>query len=126
MKYSYQSNLSKLDFLAYINTIPQQSFNVINLFPFEDISILISATHAESNEHSHAFQNIIRQAGVTELTRIISNMLIAQIEDWAISDKLYSKLSKNFTEMITYAKLDQGQNFYKDFNFNLWRYSSKD
>jgi hypothetical protein len=122
--YEYNSNLSKSNFLAYINTISQQSFNVINLFPFEDRSILISATHSDSNESSHAFQKIMQQADITGLTRVVSNMLIAQIEDWAISDKLYSKLPRNFTEMITYAKLNQSQNFYKDFNCNMWHYSS--
>lgn len=125
MWYKYNSNLSESNVLAYINTISQQSFNVINLFPFDNKSILISVTHSESNESSHAFQKIMQQADITGLTRVVSNMLIAQIEDWAISDKLYSKLPRNFTEMITCAKLNQGQNFYKDFNLNLWKYSSK-
>jgi hypothetical protein len=125
MWHKYQLNSNKSDFLSQISTISRQSFNVINLFPFEDKSILISVTHSESNELSQAFQKIMQQAKITKLTRVVSNMLIAQIEDWAISDKLYSKLPKNFTEMITYAKLNQSQNFYKDFNFNLWQYSSK-
>jgi hypothetical protein len=125
MLYKCQLNSEKSDFLSQISSISQQSFNVVNLFPFDNKSILISVTHSESNESSHAFQKIIQQAEIPGLTRVVSNMLIAQIEDWAISDKLYSKLPENFAEMITYAKLNQGQNFYKDFNLNLWQYSSK-
>ena len=97
-----------------------KSFNIVNLFPTDNASLLILGTHDQASQESHELQKYVKKAEVTKLSRLVSNILIAKVEDWAISDQLYSKLPNNFESLITKAKTNQFSDFDKDAEINLF------
>lgn len=106
--------------LQQLTEIGNNSFNIINVFPLESSSVIISATHREANGSSHKFQEFVRSASVDALEVAISNMLIAQVEDWCMSSALRSKLPRNIERVITHAKTNGETMFNYNFGFNLF------
>jgi hypothetical protein len=101
-------------------SLENSSFNIINIFPFKEASIIISVTRSNAGKNAEQLQKNLAYASDIHIQKIISNMLIAQIEDWAISETLYAKLPKDFNSIITTAKLNQHAMFYFDFGFNFF------
>ncbi len=106
--------------LRQATKISRNSFNIINLFPLNSSSIMISATHKEADDSSQKFQEFTQSASIDALKVAISNMLIAQIEDWCVSKLLHSKLPNNIEKIITHAKANQATMFNHDFGFSFF------
>ena len=96
------------------------NYSSVNIFSLKDVSLIIYGTHEQAGNESHKLMDRIKTAKVDELTRLVSNMLIAQIEDWCISDRLYKKLPPEFEKTVTKAKSNQYIDFDKDFGINLF------
>ena len=97
-----------------------QNFGTVNIFSIEDTSFLIYGTHKDAGDISQKLISRISIAKRDDLTRLVSNMLIAQIEDWCISEKLYRKLPPKFEKVVARAKNNQRRDFDKDYGINLF------
>lgn len=95
------------------------SFNIINIFPVKDESVLCSVTYAHDVE-GNAFHEMFDCVSDVEAGRIVTNMLIAQIEDWAVSEKLYKSLPAKFFKSVNDAKKVNGDLFFHDFEMNIF------
>lgn len=96
------------------------NYSSVNIFSLKDVSFIIYGTHEQAGSESHKLMDRIRVAEIDELTMLVSNMLIAQIEDWCISDRLYKKLPSVFEKTVTKAKSNQYKDFDKDYGINLF------
>jgi hypothetical protein len=107
------------DFLERVIKIEEHSFNIINIFPTETSTLIIASTFG-SEPRSIAFQNLIRNADERTLRRNLSNVLINQIEDWAISERLYNALPANLISIIDKSKTPDHASFNKDHGIDLF------
>ena len=105
---------------AAFQSFKGHDFGTINIFPVEDTAFLVYGTHEHAGDNSQRLVSRIETVGTDELTKLVSNMLIAQIEDWCISESLYKKLPSNFQKIITRAKTHQNRYFDDDFGINLF------
>lgn len=100
--------------------IDGSSFNIVNLFPTDDALVLIVGTHDRADNRSHELITSVVKAPDLELTRIVSNILIGQVEDWAISETLYERLPEFFENTINRAKFG-GRSYDADVGIDLFQ-----
>lgn len=82
---------------------PMPSFNVINIFPKAEHLITVS-TYISGDREAADFNRQLETTNDSEYSELLSQILISQIEDWAISEDIYSKLPSDADAQISSAK----------------------
>lgn len=99
--------------------LDQLSDNIVNMFPFEKNTVVIVGAAATCNQDAEEFLDVASNGTEGHVTRLLSNVLIAQIEDWAISEELLRRLPRNIGNTISKAKCSVA-GFYEDFALNFF------
>jgi hypothetical protein len=107
------------DFPGMFTSVHLHSFNIINFFPQGAETIIISSTLSDE-PRSKSFHQILASADEKTVRRILSNVMINQIEDWAISETLLKCAPTHLAQLINNSKWPNSPLFDHDHGIDLF------